>query len=436
MTDVHIALAMVGLVVALVILGVDIGIALLSLSFLGVWLIKDNVAIAEKLVSMSAYTGIQEYVFATIPLFVLMGMLIAISDVGKDTFDVAGWALRKVTGGLGMATVASNAVFAAVTGVSIASASVFTKVAVPQMVRHGYSPAFAVGTVAGSSILGMLIPPSVLLIIYGVIAEQSIGKLFIAGLVPGVIMAAAFCLTIYLVSVFFKEWAGTSRSAEVVDDSYEMHWTEAASKFAPIAGLVVLMLGGLYAGFFTPTEAGAVGAAGALLLALARRRLDRRRLWKCLLETGCVSVAILFLLITAAMYSRMITLAGMPEWLGGLLQGHGPYVFLAGYIVILLLLGMILDSTSILLILTPLAVPIARAFGMDLIWFGLITVIVVEIGLLTPPLGLSAITVKASLGESGIRLSTVFAGCMPFVAAMLAVTALLIAFPGLVTILL
>lgn len=436
MSDIQTAMTMVALVVALVVLGIDIGIALLSLSFVGVWLIKDNLLIAEKLVAMAAYSGIQEYVFATIPLFVLMGMLIAISDVGKDTFDVAGWALRKVAGGLGMATVASNTVFAAVTGVSIASASVFTKVAVPEMMRHGYSPAFAVGTVAGSSILGMLIPPSVLLIIYGVIAEESIGKLFIAGVVPGVLMALAFCLAIYLISVFFKGWAGNLKRTDVADGGQDMHWTEAAAKFAPIVGLVVLMLGGLYAGFFTPTEAGAVGAFGALLLAVAKRRLDGPRLWKCLLETGYVSVAILFLLITAAMYSRMITLAGMPEWLGSLLQGHGPYVFLGGYIVILLLLGMILDSTSILLILTPLAVPIARAFGMDLIWFGLITVIVVEIGLLTPPLGLSAISVKASLADQRIKLSTVFAGCFPFIAAMLGVTALLIAFPKLVTILL
>jgi C4-dicarboxylate transporter, DctM subunit len=434
-TDVQIALMMVGLVVALVVIGVDIGIALLSLSFVGVWLIKDNLAIAEKLVSMAAYSGIQEYVFATIPLFVLMGMLIAVSDVGKDTFDVAGWALRKLAGGLGMATVASNTVFAAVTGVSIASASVFAKVAVPEMLRHGYSPAFAVGTVAGSSILGMLIPPSVLLIIYGVIAEESIGKLFIAGLVPGVLMAAAFCLTIYLIAVFFKGWAGPMEG-QAVDGTHDMDWTEAAGKLAPIAVLVVLMLGGLYAGLFTPTEAGAVGAFGALLLALAKRRLNGARLWKCLLETGYVSVAILFLLITAAMYSRMITLAGMPDWLGGLLQGHGVHVFLAGYIAILLFLGSILDSTSILLILTPLAVPIARAFGMDLIWFGLITVIVVEIGLLTPPLGLSAFAVKASLADQRIKLSTVFAGCVPFIVAMLAVTGLLIAFPKLVTILL
>jgi len=435
-TDIQIAMSMVGLLVVLVVLGVDIGIALLSLSFVGVWLIRDNVMIAERLVSMAAYSGIQEYVFATIPLFVLMGMLIAVSDVGKDTFDVAGWALRRVVGGLGMATVASNTVFAAVTGVSIASASVFTRVAVPEMLRHGYSPALAVGTVAGSSILGMLIPPSVLLIIYGVIAEESIGKLFIAGIVPGVILAVFFCLTIYVAAVFFKGWAGDLKRTDAADGSPEMQWTEAVMKFVPIAGLVVVMLGGLYAGFFTPTEAGAVGAFGALLLALAKRRLDGPRLWKCLLDTGYVSVSILFLLITAAMYSRMITVAGVPDWLGSLLQGHGPYVFLSGYIGILILMGMILDSTSILLILTPLAVPVARAFGMDLIWFGLITVIVVEIGLLTPPLGLSAVSVKASLADQEISLATVFAGCLPFVAAMLALTGLLIAFPKLVTVLL
>ncbi len=330
MTDIHIALTMVGLVVALVVIGVDIGIALLSLSFLGVWLIKDNLAIAERLVSMAAYSGIQEYVFATIPLFVLMGMLIAVSNVGKDTFDVAGWALRRVAGGLGMATVASNTVFAAVTGVSLASASVFTKVAVPEMLRHGYSPAFAVGTVAGSSILGMLIPPSVLLIMYGVIAEQSIGKLFIAGLVPGVLMAVAFCLTIYVTAVFFKGFAGHMRAPEGAGAN-DMTWTEALGKFVPITALVVVMLGGLYAGIFTPTEAGAVGAFGALVLAAAKRRLTWARLWKCLMETGYVSVAILFLLITAAMYSRMITLAGMPEWLGMMLQGHGEYVFLGSF---------------------------------------------------------------------------------------------------------
>jgi len=434
MTDIQIALTMVGLVVALVVIGVDIGIALLSLSFVGVWLIKDNLVIAEKLVSMAAYSGIQEYVFATIPLFVFMGMLIAVSDVGKDTFDVAGWALRKVAGGLGMATVASNTVFAAVTGVSLASASVFTKVAVPEMLRHGYSPAFAIGTVAGSSILGMLIPPSVLLIMYGVIAEQSIGKLFIAGLVPGVIMAVTFCLMIYVIAVFFKGFAGTmERQDDIV--AVEMSWTEAMSKFLPIMTLVFVMLGGLYSGIFTPTEAGAVGAFGALVLGAAKRRLTRDRLWKSLIETGYVSVAILFLLITAAMYSRMITLAGMPDWLGQMLQGHGEYTFLGGYILILLLLGMILDSTSILLIITPLAVPIARAFGMDLIWFGLITVIVVEVGLLTPPLGLSAFAVKASLDDKSIRLATIFKGVLPFIAAMMAVTVLLIIFPNLVTLL-
>lgn len=432
MTDVQIALTMIGLVIALVIIGVDIGIALLSLSFLGVLLIRDNVAVAQKLVSMAAYSGIQDYVFATIPLFVLMGMLVSVSDVGRDTFDVAGWALRKVAGGLGMATVASNTVFAAVTGVSIASASVFTKVAVPQMLRHGYSPAFAVGTVAGSSILGMLIPPSVLMIVYGVIAEQSIGKLFVAGLVPGILMALAFCVTIYLIATFFKDFAGPLKRQEP-SQGEEMTWAQAGAKFVPIASLVLLMLGGLYAGLFTPTEAGAVGAFGALVLALLKRRLSWRTLWNCLQETGHVSVAILFLLITAAMYSRMITLAGMPEWLGGLLQGHGPHVFLAGYTLILLLLGMILDSTSILLIVVPLAVPIARFFGMDLIWFGLITVIVVEIGLLTPPLGLSAIAVKASLSDRGISLATVFLGCLPFVLAMLVVTLLLVAFPQLVT---
>ncbi|ROT46589.1 TRAP transporter large permease [Pusillimonas sp. NJUB218] len=436
MTELHIGLLLIAGMVVFVAIGMEIGVALLGLSFVGVWLVRDNWDVAERLLAMAAYSGIQDYLFATIPLFVLMGMLVAVSGIGKDTFAVAEWALRRVLGGLGMATVMANTIFAAVTGISIASAAVFTRVAVPEMLKYGYTPQFAVGTVAGSSILGMLIPPSLLMIIYGVVAEQSIGKMFIAGVVPGILMAVAFCLTILILAKFFPRFTfakGRDASASVKALQNAMTGAEAARLIFPVILLVVLVLGGLYAGIFTPTEAGGVGAFFALAIALARGRLGLKSFWRILVETGLVSVSILFLIIAANMYSRMLTMAGVPDAVAGLLGALGPEGFLLAYIVVIILLGMILDSSSIILIVVPIAVPIARVLGFDLIHFGIVTLIAVEIGLLTPPLGLSAFAVKSSLNDPRVPLGTVFYGAMPFVVAMLAVMAVIVAFPALVT---
>ena len=437
MDPITIGFILIAVMVVLIVLGMHIGFVLLALGAIGVWLIRDNPELMFRVVAISAYSGIQDYLFATIPLFVLMGLLVSISDVGKDTFDVAQALLRRVRGGLGMATVGANAVFAAVTGVSIASAAVFTKVAVPEMLRHGYTLRFATGTVAGSSILGMLIPPSLLMIIYGVLAEVSIGRMFIAGAIPGLLIAAGFAIMIFA--------RATLTPASVVVDPAKaeamrrqdpgMPAGEMAAKLVPIALLVALILGGLYSGIFTPTEAGGVGAFGALLIALAKRRLDGPKFWRVLTETGHVSVSILFLLIAAGLYSRMLSLAGLPNAIGDLVTtlGLGAYGFMLVYIVIILLLGMLLDSSSILLIMVPIAAPIAQGFGFDLVHFGIITVIAVEAGLLTPPFGISVFTVKATLADRSVRIEDIFAGSMPFVLVMLAALALIVAFPALST---
>jgi C4-dicarboxylate transporter DctM subunit len=350
-----------------------------------------------------------------------MGLLVSISDVGKDTFEVAEALLKRVRGGLAMATVAANALFAAVTGISIASAAVFTKVAVPEMVRHGYTKRWAVGTVAGSSILGMLIPPSLLMIIYGVLSEQSIGKLFISGAIPGVIIATGFIVMIYAVATLKPHLVFERGNSDKAIDGPPLGSRELLVKLVPILSLVALVLGGLYAGFLTPTEAGGVGAFGAFLIALARRRLNATKLWRVLKETGYVSVSILFLLIAAGLYSRVLSLAGVPNAIADLVRdlGLGSYGFLLFYVAILLMLGMILDSSSILLIMVPIGVPIAQAFNFDLIHFGVITVIAVECGLLTPPFGISVFTVKATLDDPSIKLETIFAGSMPYFYVML-----------------
>ncbi|WP_332749383.1 TRAP transporter large permease [Hydrogenophaga sp.] len=434
MTELHIGIAAIVCMLAGIYFGMHIGIALIATSFVSVWLIKSP-EVAARFVAASANDAIRDYLFGVIPLFVLMGMLVSVSGVGRDTFDVFQWLLRRIRGGLGLATVATNAVFAAITGISIASASVFTKVAVPEMIRHGYTPRFSVGVVAGSSVLGMLIPPSLLMIIYGVLAEESIGRMFIAGIIPGALLALGFCVLIVGMAWLVPHKVGTPEALAGVGAGIEETPLSAAKKFVPILLLITLVLGGLYAGFFTPTEAGAVGAAGALVIALVRGRLTWRKLWQVLVETGFVSVSVLFLIIAAMLYSRMLALTGMPSAVteGITNMGLGPWGFLFMYVLIVIALGCIIDSVSIMLIMLPIVLPIARAFGMDVVWFGVITVVAVEIGLLTPPFGVSVYTVKSALNDPRITVRDIFAGSFPFVLMMVVVLVILAAIPSLST---
>ncbi|MEH6507583.1 MAG: TRAP transporter large permease [Sulfitobacter litoralis] len=438
MTDISIGFMLIAALFILVLIGMRIAVALMVVAFVGVWIIRDNFDLAMKLMSIATYNGVANYLFATIPLFVLMGHLVSISNVGKDTFDVAEALLRKVLGGLGVATVAANAIFAAVTGVSIASAAVFTKVAVPEMTRHGYKPSFAAGTVAGSSVLGMLIPPSLLLIIYGVLAEVSIGRMFIAGLIPGALLALGFVMVIvgsarFAPSFVFTKETLAKRAAPPVPQ-VTMGKAEMVRKLAPIILLVIFVLGGLYSGFFTPTEAGGVGAFAALVIAVLRKSLNLQKTWAVMTQTGSISVGILVLLVAAGFYGQMLAVAGIPSAIGDLVRGSGfgAYGFLFIYVILVLVLGMILDSTSILLILVPIAAPIAQGLGFDLIHFGIISVIAVEVGLLTPPFGISIFTVHATLGDKDTTLESIFGGALPYVGVMLGVLVLIAAFPWLV----
>ncbi|WP_425087069.1 TRAP transporter large permease [Stappia sp.] len=438
MSNISIGLMLIGVLFVLVVMGMRIAVALLAVGFAGVWIIRGNFDLAMKLMSIAAYNGVANYLFATIPLFVLMGHLVSISNVGKDTFDVAETLLRKLLGGLGIATVTANTVFAAVTGVSIASAAVFTKVAVPEMTRHGYRPSFSAGTVAGSSVLGMLVPPSLLLIIYGVLAEQSIGRMFIAGLVPGALLAGGFVVMILMLARFAPGFVFTREHLEQksrrTEDAPKLSGRQILLKSLPIVILVAFVLGGLYSGFFTPTEAGGVGAFAALVIAVLRRSLNLRRTWSVLTQTGSISVGILVLLVAAGFYSQMLAVAGIPNAIGSFVQnsGFGATGFLVVYVLLVLLLGMILDSSSILLIVVPIAAPIAQGLGFDLVHFGIITVIAVEVGLLTPPFGISIFTVHATLGDRRTSLESIFAGALPFVGVMLGVLVLIALFPQLV----
>ena len=411
--------------------GMFVPIALMVCSFVGVWAIKGSPVLASKLLALAANDAISSYFFGVVPLFVLMGFVVSEAGFGRDAFDVANSAFRRLNGGLGVGTVGANAIFAAITGISIASAAVFTKIAVPQMIRHGYTPRFATGVVAGSSVLGMMIPPSLLLILFGILAEQSIGDLFIAGIGPGLLLALFFSVGIIAMAIFTPGFVGTPDEADIPS----LPRADLIKKALPIASLIILVLGGIYAGIFTPVEAGAMGAIGALVLGFAMGRLTFKSLWTVLVETGLVTATVCFLIIAAQMYSRMLALSGVPAGLGSLATDAelGYWGLILIYCAIVIAMGMILDSSSIMLILVPLMLPVVIPMNIDLIWFGIITVLAVEIGLLTPPFGISVYVIKATLDDPNITLGDIFKGAAPFALIMLVVLALVLVFPPIAT---
>lgn len=438
----EIALLSVVAMLVFIYLGMHIAVTLALVSFVGAWIIKGNTVVAVNLLWISAHQTVNNFVYAVIPLFVLMGFLVSAAGMGRDAYDIGQLMLRRVRGGLGMATVVANAIFAAITGVSVASASVFSKIAVPEMERHGYTGRFAVGTVAGSSVLGMLIPPSVLLIIYALIVEESVGDLFIAGVGPGILLTVVYCGVIYLMARFRPKMVYASGSfadqvaAAADDGDPEREITGSVwGKILPISALILMVMGGLYGGVFTPVEAGAAGAFLALVFAIARRKLSMATLWAVLIDTGKVSGTLLFLIISASMYSRMLGMSGLPGEMADIFNelGAGFYGMLALYVVIVIILGTIVDSVSIMLIMVPLFVGALKFYEIDLVWFGIVTVIATEIGLLTPPLGLAVYVVHSTLGRADISLKEIFTGAAPFAVAMLFALILIIAFPSLST---
>ena len=421
-------------IVVLIYLGLYIPIALGVVSFVSIWLMRDNFDLAMNLLKIAISDSVMEYTFATVPLFTFMGLIVSKAGMGNDIYDVMNATFQKVKGGIGMATVGANAIFAAVTGSSIASASVFSTVAVPQMLRYDYNKRFAVGVVAGSSVLGMIIPPSAMLIIYSFVAEQSVGDMFLAGVIPGLILAVAYVVSIALVGKFAPALIG---GTTIVDEK-RMSAAEFASKTVPLVLLVTVVLGGIYTGWLTPVEAGAAGALLGLLIALVRRRMTLKTFWEALLETGHITAAILFLITAASIYSRMLGLAGLPNMLGDIIaQNQLSFIhIMVIYVVLMLFLGTLLDTASIILIVVPLFLPLIEPMGLSLVWFGIVTVVGAEIGLLTPPLGISCFVIKSTLNDDRISLKDVFLGALPFALVMLCVLVLLIKYPQLSTALL
>jgi tripartite ATP-independent transporter DctM subunit len=433
MIGVEVGIGSVITILILIYAGIHVAVALGLVSFIGVWIYRDSVDVAISLLAAATHDSIAHAVFANIPLFALMGIVCSEIGLGADVYKVAHQIFRRVLGGLGMATVAANALFASITGSSIASASVFTRIAVPEMLRFGYTRQFSVGVVAGSSVLGMLIPPSSMLIIYAIVAEQSVGHMFIAGFVPGVLLATAFVLGIFVMARLTPDFIGGATDATADSAAPVMGAVDIFTLLLPVAFLVILVLGGIYTGWFSPEEAGAAGSAGALAIGIFKRRLTWQGFWRVLVETGHITASILFLIIAASMYSRMLGVAALPtlfsDWLTGMDLGMAGLMVI--YVILMVVLGTIIETASIILIVVPLFLGSVEALGGDLVWFGIVTVIGAEIGLLTPPLGISCFTIKSTIKDPSITLSHIFRGAFPFAAIMLLVLILIIVFPWL-----
>jgi C4-dicarboxylate transporter, DctM subunit len=415
-----------------ILISVPIVLALGITSFFGlVYLVGDfNVAIS--LLSNTSYEAIRNYVFAVIPLFVLMGELISKSGSAKDLYVIINRSLTKIPGRLALATVIGNAVFGAVTGVSIASAAAFSRIAYPEMVFAKYNKAVALGCIAGSASLGMLIPPSILLIVWGVIAEVSIGKLFVAGIIPGILLALMFGLFIVVFAIFKPELFGSTKAK-----SLNTNQTATRSEIIGSVGvvsLIVVVLGGIWFGIFTPTESAGIGALFALILALVKKT-SWREIGESILETGKISAPILFLLIAAQMYARLLAMGGITEVIQNFFTffGNDFITVLSIMVITWFVLGMFIDSVSIILLTVPLFAPISSSLGYDPIAFAIIGIVAIEAGLLTPPLGLCVYTVKGSISDPEATLGKIFFGAIPYWGILLILVFLIAFFPSLAT---
>ena len=419
------------ILMVLVFLGVHVAVALGVASAFGVYLMLGSVDIALSVLSGTAYEALRKDIFIVIPLFVLMGEFISRSGAAKDIYTICNRAFMRVPGCLAVATVSGNSIFAAITGVSIASAATFSRLAYPEMVALGYNKSFALGVVAGSACLGMLIPPSILMIIWAVLTEISIGALFIAGLVPGLLLSGFFIAFCVIGAKLNPSMAPQCTPADFDAVTPAQRRSELISSLS-IIGLIAVVIGGIWGGFLTPTEAAGFGAIGALVVGLVKG-MRRPELLDAIFRAGKTTAPIMILLITAHMYSRFLAMGGAVSVINGTILSisDSPIIIMLMLFTIWLILGMFIDSTSIILLTVPIFAPIATSIGIDQLAFAIFGILVIEAGLLTPPFGLLIFTVKAAVPDKTVTLGMIFRGAIPFWIMILMVAVLVVVFPAL-----
>jgi tripartite ATP-independent transporter DctM subunit len=440
-------IAIVVVLLALVFAGVHIAVALGVTAALGIYLMTGDIEVVRTFVANTAYEALRDYVFAVIPLFMLMGDFLAKCGAARDLYTLGNRVSRWLPGRLAAATIVANALFGFVTGVSIAAAAAFSRIAYPEMRRFGYRRDFALGCVAGSACLGMLIPPSVLMIVWCVLTEISIGKMFLAGVIPGLITAGAMIGFVVVAAMLKPDLVG-GESRRIATAPLGADISGAAvprtmdeEPIGPIlfstllvVSLICAVLASIWLGLCTPTEGAGVGAVGALILAVIKG-IRPREVWQVVVAVGRTSGPLLLLLFCAQLYSRVLSMTGFTEVAKMFLlsTGLGPWGILLVMIAIWFVLGCLIDSISIILLTVPIFAPIAAQLGFDPLAFAIVGILAIETGLLTPPFGLLVFTVKAAAPDPQVELAEIFRGAIPYWIVLLGVIAAVAVFPQLAT---
>lgn len=378
---------------------------------------------ALKLVGQTSMRTVTDYTFGVIPMFMLMGALVSVSGVSRELFKAANSMIGHLRGGLGVATVVACGGFAAICGSSVATAATFSAVAYPEMRRFNYPQSFSTGVIAAGGTLGAILPPSTVLAVYAILTQQDIGKLFMAGIVPGILAMAMYVMTIAIIVKLRPDWLP---GGEV--KPWSERFKDLKNVWAPLV-LFVFVIGGLYGGFFTPTEAGGVGASGAFILGLVRRKLDGPKIREALLSATRTAAAVFTVLIGALLFGYFLTITQSPqkltEFLTGL--GIGRYGVLALIMVMYLVLGCLMDAMAMIILTVPIIYPVIVHLGFDPIWFGVIIVMTVELGLIHPPVGMNVFVIKSVVKD--VSFTTIFKGVLPFIVTDIVRLVILIAFP-------
>ena len=401
---------------------VPLAIAMGLVGFAGLWWMRGlNPALAS--VTSTVYEAGFEYTLSVVPLFILMGNFVTRAGMSRELYRAAYTLVGHFRGGLAMATVMACAGFGSVCGSSIATAATMTKVAYPSMKGHGYSGQLAAGAIAAGGTLGILIPPSTILVIYGLVTETSIGKLFAAGMVPGLLAVFMMCLTISYIT-----WRDPS-SGPAAERSNWAERFDAMKDVWAVAVLFVIVMGGIYGGVFTTTEGAGIGAFGAFIIALLRKSLNVSVTLDILIESARTTGMLFMILVGALVFANFVNFTTLPSDLKSLVSTHNisPVAVMIAICAIYIVLGAAMEELSMVLLTLPVFFPLVVSLGFDPVWFGIVIVLVVMIGLISPPVGMNMFVVRNMLPE--LSTATIFKGVMPFVFTLVAVLALLVAFP-------
>jgi tripartite ATP-independent transporter DctM subunit len=420
------AIAVIGFVVlfVLMLLRVPVGMAMGLVGVSGFAYLSGG-GPALKIVGHTSMRTVTDWNFAVVPMFLLMGSFATTSGMSRELFRGANAFLGHLRGGLGIATIAACGGFAAICGSSVATAATFSRVAYPEMRRYGYPQSFATGVIAAGGTLGIMIPPSTVFAVYGLITEQDVGKLFVAGIVPGMLAVGMYMITIAVIGLIRPQFLPAGPRSP---------WPERLAALKDIWATLLLFLfviGGIYGGLFTATEAAGMGAGGAFLIGIVRRRLSRADIRRSLLEATRTTAAVFTVLIGAILFGYFLTITQTPQKVTELLTGLGlgRYGILALIMVMYLVLGCLMDALAMIILTVPIIFPVIRQLGFDPIWFGVIIVMTVELGLIHPPVGMNIFVIKSVV--ENVKISTIFYGVLPFILTDLVRLVILIAFPML-----